>query len=30
LVAMDARGLTVERYRKTHQRYWTHQAYEQY
>ena len=28
LVAMDARGLTVERYRKTHQRYWTHQAHE--
>ena len=28
LVAMDTRGLTVERYRKTHQRYWTHQAHE--
>lgn len=28
LVEMDAQGLTVDRYRKTHQRYWTHQAQE--
>ena len=28
LVGMDAQGLTVERYRKTHRRYWTHQAHE--
>lgn len=28
LVTMDAHGLSVERYRKTHQRYWTHQALE--
>ncbi len=26
LIAMDARGLQVERYRKTHRRYWTHDA----
>jgi competence protein ComEC len=25
LVEMNAQGLQVERYRKTHQRYWTHQ-----
>ena len=28
LVTMGAQGLSVERYRKTHQRYWTHQAHE--
>lgn len=28
LVEMDAQGLRVERYRKTHQRYWTHQLHE--
>ena len=28
LVTMDAQGLSVERYRKTHQRYWTHQVHE--
>lgn len=26
LIAMDARSLQVERYRKTHRRYWTHAA----
>jgi competence protein ComEC len=30
LVEMDAQGLKVERYRKTHQRYWTHQLHEQH
>lgn len=28
LVAMNAQGLQIERYRKTHQRYWTHQVRE--
>ncbi len=28
LVEMNAQGLSVERYRKTHQRYWTHQTHE--
>jgi competence protein ComEC len=26
LIEMDARGLQVERYRKTHRRYWTHET----
>jgi competence protein ComEC len=28
LVEMNAQGLSVERYRKTHQRYWTHKVHE--
>ncbi|NNM78833.1 MAG: MBL fold metallo-hydrolase, partial [Gallionella sp.] len=30
LVEMNAQGLSVERYRKTHQHYWTHQVHEQH